>query len=359
MAHASDFRDLGNFRSATSEGALSAEQHRADHSLFDRIFNRDTMRNEQVQGIAEGVAQQYFQFNPNNDSRRRDAANLELQREGLLPGMRIDTNGAVVMTPESFERGAVDKAQAANMLRQFTGANSWKLDALSKTGDEPGNISREDIDAALQSGTIYDTKNGRERVLTPDERQGLAYIRDNMHGISDEYSWQNGWGITSGHMGASGGELTRFAEQKGVTAENIQTEDRAYTDAEMALLKSPKHATPEADGKSDGGPGKGGGPQQDIELGQRTFHLSPDGELTYDVQKGDNLWRIATDVLQDKTGEKPSAIDVLNYVKEIGKYNNFDTRDMNRIVPGDTLKIPPVSTDKEPATNPKPVVVEA
>lgn len=70
---------------------------------------------------------------------------------------------------------------------------------------------------------------------------------------------------------------------------------------------------------------------------------APVGESTYVVKKGDTLWGIAKDVLQD-----PSLW------RRILELNPFIT-DPNRIFPGDTLALPVPESAQQPAPPPAPV----
>ena len=85
--------------------------------------------------------------------------------------------------------------------------------------------------------------------------------------------------------------------------------------------------------------------------GKRDFDVRSDGSAEYDVKKGDNLWSITKDTLQERLGRKPTQSEINESYKQIAEAN--DIKDANKLKVGQKLLIPQggkVDVEKLPET---------
>ena len=70
------------------------------------------------------------------------------------------------------------------MIDQMTGEMTYREQQIAGAGtsdsDEAGNVTSDDVEAVLNSGTL------RGQPLSKDMKRALEYMRDNFHDMTDE-----------------------------------------------------------------------------------------------------------------------------------------------------------------------------
>ena len=90
--------------------------------------------------------------------------------------------------------------------------------------------------------------------------------------------------------------------------------------------------------------------------GKRDFDVRSDGTAEYEIKKGDNLWGITKDTLQERLGRKPTQTEISESYKQIAEANNIEVA--NKLKIGQKLLIPQggkVDVEKLPDTQ-KPTI---
>lgn len=85
--------------------------------------------------------------------------------------------------------------------------------------------------------------------------------------------------------------------------------------------------------------------------GKRDFDVRSDGSAEYEVKKGDNLWSITKDTLQERLGRKPTQTEINDSYRQIAEAN--DIQNANKLKIGQKLMIPQggkVDVEKLPET---------
>lgn len=224
----------------------------------------------------------------------------------------------------------VQLTDGENLIVQFTGNNAYRVQQIagfaSGDSDEINNITSDDVDAALASGSL----DGKP--FSKDMKRALEYMRDNFHDMTDESNYAF-WDV---------GDLS-------------PQEILHYATHEIDASEKEAHAKQEAlaNAQSDGGQdslllpssqsSKRGSQTIEEARGREFSRERGNDNVTYEVRKGDCVSRIAQDLMEHRLGRKPTGQELRDYIDSVslanGLYQNGRSPDLIRI--GESLVFPP------------------
>lgn len=219
----------------------------------------------------------------------------------------------------------VELTDGENLIVQLTGENAYRVQqiagAVTGDSDEAGNLTSDDVEAVLNSGTL----SGQP--LSKDMKRALEYMRDNFHDMTDESALEF-WDVGD----VSSQEILNYATREIDASESVaHLKQGALVDADDLVLPQTAQS------------GKPGNQTIEAASGREFSRERGSDNVTYEVRKGDCVSRIAQDLMEHRLGRKPSPQELRDYIDSVslanGLYQNGRNPDLIRI--GESLVFPP------------------
>jgi len=303
-------------------------------SMATRVSIWETEPFEQLQNF-------YDTINPARNPEINQAIMLELNERGVLPVLRItDMEGTLHFEPAEPSAAEREEVELRNAIKQLSADQITRSSQLTNSGED-NQMSLDDIESALRNPASV------------EQQMALQYLREHFDDITDD-----GW-LDGDDIGLE--ELTEFAEERGVSRDELLNLEQETTERQTELLADASSPLAETEGEPQDLPLRPippdaetpetvppeGDPQDTPPVGPQTesetdvpADQEEPGRATYEIRGGDGFDRIARTVYLDTYGRLPSIQQEINLSARIAELNDNDRRySGGAIHPGQTLRV--------------------